>query len=115
MRGFTLPRAGLLICAGLAMLSASCGSGTNDDLARLDSSPGPAAIAGDTGRNAPVLAEMEQGALTRDGIAADGLPPLPILELSLVPGPGEPRPLAVRLAQFLERELRDDGVTGPAG
>ncbi|MCB1334271.1 MAG: LysR family transcriptional regulator [Roseivivax sp.] len=46
---------------------------------------------------------------------ADGLPPLPILELSLVPGPGEPRPLAVRLAQFLERELRDDGVTGPAG
>ena len=77
MRGFTLPRAGLLICAGLAMLSASCGSGTNDDLARLDSSPDPAVIAADAGRGAPVIAEMEQGALTRDGINADGLPPLP--------------------------------------
>ncbi|SMO48890.1 DNA-binding transcriptional regulator, LysR family [Thalassovita litoralis] len=41
----------------------------------------------------------------------EGLPPLPILDLSLVPGPGEPDPLAAHLAEFLHRELSNDGKT----
>ena len=44
---------------------------------------------------------------------AEGLPPLPILDLSLVPGPGEPRPVAARLTEFLRRELRAEDGTGP--
>lgn len=42
---------------------------------------------------------------------AEGLPPLPILDLSLIPGPGEPSAVAVRLAEFLTRELRGEGST----
>lgn len=37
---------------------------------------------------------------------AEGLPPLPVLDLSLVPGPGEPKPVAGHLLDFLGRELR---------
>jgi len=40
---------------------------------------------------------------------AEGLPPLPVLDLSLVPGPGEPVLLAAHLAAFLRRELGRDG------
>lgn len=41
---------------------------------------------------------------------AEGLPPLPVLDLSLVPGPGEPVLLAAHLAAFLRRELGRDGA-----
>ncbi|MEZ5796537.1 MAG: LysR substrate-binding domain-containing protein [Paracoccaceae bacterium] len=37
---------------------------------------------------------------------ADGLPPLPILDLSLVAGPAEPSPVAAHLMEFLSRALR---------
>lgn len=40
---------------------------------------------------------------------AEGLPPLPILDLSLVQGPAEPLPVTLRLAEFLTRELRGEG------
>ena len=40
---------------------------------------------------------------------AEGLPPLPVLDLSIVPGPGEPVLLAAHLAAFLRRELGRDG------
>lgn len=39
---------------------------------------------------------------------ADGLPPLPVLDLSLVAGPGEPQPLGLHLAEALTQALRDD-------
>lgn len=38
----------------------------------------------------------------------EGLPALPAFDLSMVPGPGEPPPLAHLLHDFLERDLRDD-------
>ncbi len=41
---------------------------------------------------------------------AEGLPSLPILDLSLVPSPGEPPPVAGHLAAFLTRELGGDGA-----
>lgn len=41
----------------------------------------------------------------------EGLPALPVLDLSLVPGPGEPAALAAHLRDFLTREL---GREGPA-
>lgn len=41
---------------------------------------------------------------------AEGLPALPGFELSLVPGPGEPSPLAQLLQDTLVRDLRDDRV-----
>ena len=44
---------------------------------------------------------------------AEGLPPLPILDLSLVPSPGEPPPVAGHLAAFLTRELGGDGAALP--
>lgn len=44
---------------------------------------------------------------------AEGLPPLPILDLSLVPSPGEPPPVAGHLAEFLARELGGDGAALP--
>jgi DNA-binding transcriptional LysR family regulator len=44
---------------------------------------------------------------------AEGLPALPALDLSLVPGPGEPTPLAAHLGGFLTRELRRDGAENP--
>ncbi len=40
---------------------------------------------------------------------AEGLPSLPVLDLSLVPGPGEPKPVAGHLLDFLGRELRGEG------
>lgn len=40
---------------------------------------------------------------------AEGLPPLPVLDLSLVPSPGEPLRLVAHLAEFLARDLRADG------
>ena len=43
---------------------------------------------------------------------ADGLPPLPILDLSLVSAPDEPKPVAAHLADFLARDLRGEGSTG---
>ncbi|MBN8631432.1 MAG: LysR family transcriptional regulator [Rhodobacterales bacterium] len=39
---------------------------------------------------------------------AEGLPSLPIFDLSMVPGPGEPTPLAQLLHEYLVRDLRDD-------
>jgi DNA-binding transcriptional LysR family regulator len=36
---------------------------------------------------------------------AEGLPPLPVLDLSLVVSPGDPKPVAAHLAEFLGREL----------
>lgn len=39
---------------------------------------------------------------------AEGLPALPVFDLSLVPGPGEPSPLAQLLHDTLVRDLRDD-------
>ena len=42
----------------------------------------------------------------------DRMPPLPILDLSLVLGPGEPSPVAGHLVDFLARELMGDGNTG---
>lgn len=44
---------------------------------------------------------------------AEALPVLPILDLSLIPSPGEPSPLAAHLGEFLTRELGREG-TGPA-
>jgi DNA-binding transcriptional LysR family regulator len=44
---------------------------------------------------------------------AEGLPALPILDLSLIPGAGEPTPVAAHLAEFLTHELRGDGGAGP--
>ncbi|EYD75035.1 hypothetical protein Rumeso_03363 [Rubellimicrobium mesophilum DSM 19309] len=45
----------------------------------------------------------------------EGLPPLPMFDLSLVPGPGEPSRLAARLHGFLLRELsREDAEGGQA-
>lgn len=44
---------------------------------------------------------------------AEALPVLPILDLSLIPSPGEPSPLATHLGEFLTRELGREG-TGPA-
>lgn len=41
---------------------------------------------------------------------AEGLPALPGFDLSLVPGPGEPSPLAQLLQDTLVRDLRDDRV-----
>jgi DNA-binding transcriptional LysR family regulator len=38
----------------------------------------------------------------------EGLPALPAFDLSMVPGPGEPPPLAHLLHDFLVRDLRDD-------
>lgn len=38
---------------------------------------------------------------------AEGLPPLPAFDLSLVPGPGEPSPLAQLLHDTLTRDLRE--------
>lgn len=46
---------------------------------------------------------------------AEGLPGLPMFDLSLVHGPGEPGPLAARLGDFLARELaRELGSDGVA-
>ncbi|MFC3088365.1 LysR substrate-binding domain-containing protein [Tabrizicola soli] len=39
---------------------------------------------------------------------AEGLPALPVLDLSLVPGPGEPPPLVQQLREMLLRDLRED-------
>jgi DNA-binding transcriptional LysR family regulator len=39
---------------------------------------------------------------------AEGLPALPVFDLSIVPGPGEPTPLAQLLHEYLVRDLRDD-------
>ncbi|MEZ5912240.1 MAG: LysR substrate-binding domain-containing protein [Paracoccaceae bacterium] len=39
----------------------------------------------------------------------EGLPALPVLDLSLVPGPGEPAALAAHLRDFLTRELGEEG------
>jgi DNA-binding transcriptional LysR family regulator len=39
---------------------------------------------------------------------AEGLPALPVFDLSVVPGPGEPSPLAQLLHDTLTRDLRDD-------
>ncbi len=39
---------------------------------------------------------------------AEGLPALPVLDLSLVPGPGEPPPLPHQLREMLLRDLRED-------
>lgn len=39
---------------------------------------------------------------------AEGLPALPVFDLSMVTGPGEPPPLAQLLYDFLVRDLRDD-------
>jgi hypothetical protein len=41
---------------------------------------------------------------------AEGLPPLPVLDLSLVAGPGDPQPVAAYLADFLGRELGVDAT-----
>jgi DNA-binding transcriptional LysR family regulator len=41
---------------------------------------------------------------------AEGLPALPMFDLSLVPGPGEPSRLAAGLRDFLLRELGRDGA-----
>ena len=47
---------------------------------------------------------------------AEGLPLLPMFDLSLVPGPGEPTRLAARLQDFLLRELsREDQGGEPTG
>lgn len=39
---------------------------------------------------------------------AEGLPPLPSFEISLIIAPGEPPPVATHLADFLTRELRGE-------
>lgn len=45
---------------------------------------------------------------------AEGLPPLPMFDLSLVPGPKEPSNLVARLRDFLLRELgREDAESEP--
>lgn len=44
---------------------------------------------------------------------AERLPALPVLELSLVPGFGEPSPLAAHLRDYLMRELSREGVAMP--
>lgn len=41
---------------------------------------------------------------------AEGLPPLPVLELSLVTGLGETTAITARLSEYLARELRGDGA-----
>ncbi len=41
---------------------------------------------------------------------AEGLPPMPVLELSLVTGKGETSAVTTRLAEYLARELRGDGA-----
>lgn len=44
---------------------------------------------------------------------AEGLPPMPVLDLSLVAGPGEPLPVAAHLAEAVTRALRDGGGVPP--
>ena len=54
------------------------------------------------------VAGVVESCLTPDLIRigeAEGLPALPVLDLSLVHAPGEPGPLAASLADFLTREL----------
>lgn len=54
------------------------------------------------------IVTLVQSSLPADLVALDaahGLPPLPILDLSLVPGPGEPKPLAQLLADRITQHL----------
>lgn len=46
---------------------------------------------------------------------AEGLPALPYFDLSLVPAPGEPLPIAAHLADFLAHELRGENGMGGRG
>ncbi|MCB1216944.1 hypothetical protein KDL44_06105 [bacterium] len=76
MRAILAPHRGLLLCAAMALLLAGCGSGADETISRLDSGSSEGLVQHD-GRQAPATPETDNGALSRDGISADGLPPLP--------------------------------------